>query len=328
MSNPLVSVLVPVYRVEAYIKRCAHSLFEQTYDNLEYIFCDDCTPDASMQVLDKVIAEYPNRAKQVHIIHHELNRGNAAVRNTLLDKSKGVFLFWVDSDDWVETNAVELLVAKQQETGADIVTGRAYAHMENKIIRCNDGWALDKNTLMKEIVLCKCGATLWRRLIRKSLYLDNGIKCHEGVDGRVDYACIVPLLYYAQKVTGIDAIIYHYNMTNSHSMSYKYKNLAFQRNYLESCRQISVFFEEKGEDHYFQLCKEMIVKRAHDFMMIHFRNGYRKGYSSMVNYILESDKGYWYKIRWDKWVKRTMESNYYLMRLTYPIRKLQGILSI
>ena len=328
MSNPLVSVLVPVYRVEAYIERCARSLFEQTYDNLEYIFCDDHTPDASIQVLDKVMADYPNRAKQIYIIHHEQNRGNAAVRNTLLENSKGLFLFWVDSDDWIETNAVELLVAKQQEIGADIVTGRAYAHSEDKITRCNDGWDLDKNTLIEKMVLSKCGATLWRRLIRKSLYVDNGIKCHEGVDGRVDYTCIVPLLYYARKVTGIDAIVYHYNMTNSHSMSYKYMNLAYQINHLESGRLISVFFQEKGEDHYYRLCREMMIKRAHDFMIIHYRNKYRKGYQTMANYILNSDKKYWYKIKWNNWAKRTIESHYYLMHLTYPLRKLLGIVSI
>ena len=115
MGTPLVSVLVPVYNVEPYIERCARSLFEQTYDNLEYIFCDDCSTDASIHILESVMKDYPQRLEQIRIIHHERNRGSAAARNTLIDNSNGVFLFWVDSDDWVETNAVDLLVSKQQE---------------------------------------------------------------------------------------------------------------------------------------------------------------------------------------------------------------------
>lgn len=320
-DQPLVSVLVPVYQVENYIERCARSLFEQTYDNLEYVFCDDCTPDGSMQVLERVMVDYPNRARQIHIIHHERNRGNAAARNTLLDNCTGDFLFWVDSDDWVEFNAVELLVKKQQETDADIVTGRAYAHLENRTMRCQDGWNLDKESLIQEIILCKCGATLWRRLIRKSLYIDNNIKCHEGVDGRVDYSCIIPLLYYAQRVVGIDAIVYHFNRTNNHSMSYGYKDLAYQKNYLESCRLISLFFEMKDKN-YYHMCKEMMIKRAHDFMMTHYRHRCRKAYQSMAQYLSKSDKKYWEKIRWEKWIIRTIESNYYMMRLTYPFRKI------
>ena len=68
-DSPLVSILVPVYNVEPYFERCARSVFEQTYDNLEYIFVDDCSPDNSIQILERVLAEYPHRVNQVKIIH-------------------------------------------------------------------------------------------------------------------------------------------------------------------------------------------------------------------------------------------------------------------
>lgn len=71
MENKKVSILVPVYGVEKYIERCARSLFEQTYDNIEYIFVDDCTKDRSIEILQKVLEDYPNRKKQVEILHHE-----------------------------------------------------------------------------------------------------------------------------------------------------------------------------------------------------------------------------------------------------------------
>ena len=73
MEFKKVSILVPVYGVEKYIERCARSLFEQTYDNIEYIFVDDCTKDRSIEILQKVLEDYPNRKNQVKILHHEKN---------------------------------------------------------------------------------------------------------------------------------------------------------------------------------------------------------------------------------------------------------------
>ena len=68
---PLVSLLVPIYGVEKFIEKCAVSLFEQTYSNIEYVFVDDCTPDNSISVLRDIIAEYPGRKSKVRILHHE-----------------------------------------------------------------------------------------------------------------------------------------------------------------------------------------------------------------------------------------------------------------
>ena len=117
-----VSILVPIFGVEKYIERCARSLFEQTYSNLEYIFVNDCTPDKSVEVLENVMVNYPERIENVKILTHEKNRGVAAVRNTALDNACGDFVSLVDSDDWLELDAVELLVSKQLKTDADIVT--------------------------------------------------------------------------------------------------------------------------------------------------------------------------------------------------------------
>lgn len=73
-----VSILVPVYGVEKYIEKCAVSLFEQSYEDIEYIFVNDCTPDLSIEVLRGTIARYPQRQKQVVIIDHDVNRGLGA----------------------------------------------------------------------------------------------------------------------------------------------------------------------------------------------------------------------------------------------------------
>ena len=88
-NNPLISILVPIYGVEKYIERCARSLFEQTYPNLEFVFVDDASPDKSIEILHQVIKDYPKWDGHISIIHHDKNCGIAATRNSLVNNSKG-----------------------------------------------------------------------------------------------------------------------------------------------------------------------------------------------------------------------------------------------
>ena len=68
-EQPSVTILVPIYNVEKWIEKCARSAFEQTYENLEYVFVDDCSPDKSVEILQRVVADYPHRAAKVRILH-------------------------------------------------------------------------------------------------------------------------------------------------------------------------------------------------------------------------------------------------------------------
>ena len=107
-----VSILVPVYGVERYIENCAVTLFEQTYENIEYVFVNDSTKDRSMEILHEVMERYPLRRDNVHIITHEVNRGLGAARKTALLNATGDFVMHVDSDDSLSLDAVEMLVDK------------------------------------------------------------------------------------------------------------------------------------------------------------------------------------------------------------------------
>ena len=132
MRLPLVSILIPVYQVEDYIERCARSAFEQTYQNLEFVFVDDGSTDSSIYVLKSVINDYPDLKDHIRIIRHPENRGLAAARNTAIKSCHGDFVMHVDSDDWLEPDAAELLVRRQQETEADIIYTRGN-YLENKV---------------------------------------------------------------------------------------------------------------------------------------------------------------------------------------------------
>ena len=118
----LVSILVPIYGVEKYIRRCAISLFEQTYFNIEYIFVNDCTNDDSIIILENVINQYPNRQSQIKIIQHETNKGLGEARNTAVAAANGDYLFHVDSDDYIDPYCIEKCVKKQLDTNADVVS--------------------------------------------------------------------------------------------------------------------------------------------------------------------------------------------------------------
>ena len=78
MDNPKVSIIVPIYRVEEYIERCAESLFAQTFDDIEYIFVDDCSPDKSVEILQRTLEKYPHRKRLTRIERLSSNSGQAA----------------------------------------------------------------------------------------------------------------------------------------------------------------------------------------------------------------------------------------------------------
>ena len=104
-----VSILVPVYGVEKYIEQCAHSLMEQTYDDMEYVFVDDCSPDDSIARCERMIADYEGNI-HFRILRHEQNRGLSAARNTGIDAATGDYILFVDSDDMITDDCVERLM--------------------------------------------------------------------------------------------------------------------------------------------------------------------------------------------------------------------------
>jgi len=112
-----VSIIIPVYNVEKYIRECLDSVINQTYKNLEIICVDDCSPDKSA----KIIEEYLQKDKRIKIIRHDKNQGTGVARNTGMKNSNGEYISFVDPDDYLNLNIIELMVKKQKETDVDIV---------------------------------------------------------------------------------------------------------------------------------------------------------------------------------------------------------------
>ena len=255
----LVSILVPVYKVEPYIERCARSLFGQSYPDLEFVFVDDCSPDNSCGVLLTILEEYPHRKSMTKVLHHQTNRGLAAARNTALDNATGDFVCVVDSDDWLEEDAIVHLVRKQKETDADIVTGNAYMHYVDGVKELTNRNDSDK----EQILIRQLKDTwtmytfIWGRLYRRSLYEDNHVRCMEGVDYAEDRYQVVRLFYFANKFVFVEDFVYNYEKRNDTSITVMQKTdmavyLKNQDQHLQNWIGIRDFFHDK-ENEYYQL---------------------------------------------------------------------------
>lgn len=115
-----ISVVVPIYGVEAYIEQCARSLLSQSWKDIEFVFVNDGTPDKSMEVLSGVLADYPSRKSQVIIVNKQ-NAGLPQARRSGIQKATGDYIMHVDSDDWIAPGAIEKLARTALETDADVI---------------------------------------------------------------------------------------------------------------------------------------------------------------------------------------------------------------
>lgn len=244
--SPLVSVCVPIYGVEHYIEKCCRSLFEQTYSNIEYIFVDDCTPDNSIEVLKRVLYDYPDRKEAVKIICHEKNKGLSGARNTAVEAVTGGYMMHVDSDDYLDLNVIEYLISKAQEEEADVVLYDMRYVCSNKQYVLHQQLPVTKEECVRgaltfKISVCVCGA-----LYATSLFKTTGVKFIEGLNFGEDYVVKPRILYYARKIVHCGGCYYNYVQYNSSSYtaSYRSKNVD---DLIKAISTLNSFFKEKND---------------------------------------------------------------------------------
>lgn len=257
-----VSVIVPVYNVEKYIERCARSLMEQTLDDIEYIFVDDCTPDHSMDILEKVLMEYPERRMHTKIIHHKKNAGSATVRNTGLNNATGDYVIHCDSDDWVDKNMYEMMYLKAKETDADIVTTDYYEeHLKRSIIR-KQAYPNNPIDCIRKMLSGDLHCGIWNKLVKREIYRKNDIHFPDGINMWEDVLTTIPLFYHALKIVYLPEAYYHYVQYNADSYTKCMKesslqNLIIAVKSLESFLEVNNLHELKTELLYMKLTVKM-----------------------------------------------------------------------
>lgn len=243
--HPKVSIGIPVYNVEKYIERCSRSLFEQTYDNLEFIFVDDCSTDNTIHILNNIANDYPSR--KIQIIKHHKNSGVACARNTALNNMSGDWVLWIDSDDWVEKQFVEIVMNVQEQDNADIVLYNWASHYQDKVVNhtSQPNCLNNAETYTLELIRKKVPYSLWGRLTRRALYTQNNISCIPGVNIGEDFYLSTMLAFYARKIAFTPQILYNYNCCNSLSLT---KNGSVEQSW-KTIDAVYSFFEDKGQQY-------------------------------------------------------------------------------
>lgn len=170
-DKPLVSIIIPVYKVEAYIRKCLDSIKAQTYTNFEVLLVDDGSPDSSGEICE----EYAAQDARFRVIHQE-NQGQSAARNHAAPEAAGDYIMFVDSDDFITPECVEYLVRLLKKYDADVSVGSFFYYYEGTPEPKWEGTGkimeLDaKEALIRMNYTEGLGAMPWAKLYKKELVL-------------------------------------------------------------------------------------------------------------------------------------------------------------
>lgn len=208
------SIVLPVYGVERYIQKCAISIFSQlNMREVECIFVNDATKDNSMTILREVMSNYPSIQDKIRIIEHEQNHGLAAARLTGLLAAKGDYVWFVDSDDWIESNAVDTILQSLSDN-PDALYFNHYDNYDNQQFMNNDNYYPTLiNCLCLRLTLC-----LWRMVVKRDIYIKNNCLPISGIDMSEDVILHSRIRYYLSSILVLRTPLYHYRRDNENSL--------------------------------------------------------------------------------------------------------------
>lgn len=236
-----VSVLVPVYGVEKYIEKCVRSLFSQTMKTgIEFIFVNDCTKDKSIEILESVIKEYPEKKTQIYILHHKQNKGLTEARRTGFNHAKGEYICIVDSDDFIEPDCIELLYTKAIAKNADIVFCSYTEEYENNYSKIVSFPFVDDKVGLVNLSFDK--PMFWNKMFKKDIVILNNIPFATGINYGEDLAVTPKIIYYSNSFAFVDKPLYHYAQYNINAYTKEFSEKSLQQT-LSVVKLLSDFFE-------------------------------------------------------------------------------------
>ncbi len=240
-----VSIIVPIYKVEAFLPRCIESLMGQTYQNIEIILVDDGSPDGCGAICDA----YAARDERIKVVHKE-NGGLSDARNAGMEAAAGEFYMFIDSDDYVAENMVEAVLVRQAETDADMVVfnhdcvdeGGTVTGELSRVPDIRDAMTPAEGVRRLYNTDTWYFVMAWNKLYRRCLFDEIRFpkgKLHE------DEFTTYKLMFACKKIAYTPAVLYHYTIRAGSIMntSYSGRNLDKIEAYLER----TTFFKERGE---------------------------------------------------------------------------------
>ncbi|MCD8318029.1 MAG: glycosyltransferase [Paraprevotella sp.] len=179
-----VSIVIPVYNVALYVEDCLKSVLAQTYDDLEVVIVNDCTPDGSMELVRRVLGDSKIK-REVQILEHDCNKGLSAARNTGLAHCTGEYVFFLDSDDEITPDCIEILV--KEGVGSrrpDMVVGDYVVRNSTDFfppLKMPTTFLQDKEDIVRTYMEEKVYVMAWNKLVRKDFITGNGLFFREGL---------------------------------------------------------------------------------------------------------------------------------------------------
>lgn len=223
--NPLISVIIPIYKMEDYLSRCIESVIKQTYRNLDVILVNDGSPDSSGSICD----EYALKDSRITVIH-KTNGGVSSARNAGFKVAEGKYIAYVDPDDYIAPAMIEILCKNIEEHGCDIISCCPDIETVDGLkknsffkIGADNFMVVDKQRAIMQLLWSEYHGdnekfmdigVPWGKLYRKSLLTENGIVFHESLRRMQDNIFNLYAFQAADKIVYLDEALYIYNYTN------------------------------------------------------------------------------------------------------------------
>ncbi len=238
-----ISVLIPIYGVEAYVENSLRSIFTQSKtDNVEFILVNDCTRDRSMEIVNKLILEFPELL--IRIIEHKTNKGIGAVRKSALDAAQGEYIMFLDSDDLCDKEMLASLHLTAVENDADMVCCDFVRLEGDKRIVIQEPVTGDGFECARKMLMNRMYGMVWNKLIKRDLFTKNDINSVEGINLGEDLIICLKLLCYAKKIVYLPKVFYTYiYRTQSITSQFHVDKLGDIEAYLQDIEQ---FFRTRG----------------------------------------------------------------------------------
>ncbi|WP_308502063.1 glycosyltransferase [uncultured Alistipes sp.] len=241
-----VSVIVPIYNSVNYIEHCICSLFEQTFNDIEYIFVDDASTDNSIEKIKDLLLRYPDRASRCQFICNKKNQGVSTSRNRGLSIAQGEYVYFCDNDDWISPNMLQSMYSYAQLENSDLVLCDPIAVYSNgREERIPIVYPKTDRIIALRKYISSVWNPIWNMLIKRNLFQNNGITFPDGKNMCEDYNVSTKLLLKAAKPIHCQKAYYYYNRANSSSfLSRQDKNA--NRMKIEVNIDLINFFKQEG----------------------------------------------------------------------------------
>lgn len=204
-----ITVCIPVYNVEQYIKRCLESILNQSFKDFEVVVVNDCTPDKSMDI----VRQYAEVDDRIRIIEHEVNHGQMMARRTAYMAAKGDYITFCDSDDTLPCDSLKTLLDKAENSNADIVSGTIEYIKDNGEREMWDNSLEDGNDIeqvFKSMLTNRFKQNLCSRLLKRSLLQDYSYKNYENMRNGEDGLLFYQIVANCSSIVTIKDVVYEY----------------------------------------------------------------------------------------------------------------------